>query len=296
MVSAYVAVACTAEEEACAAAAAHTAVPIAVAVALPTDILDHIKYKIKDMKIIRLTAVAFLLAMCQSSFAQYDGDGYYHPEYDTQRPTQRYSSYHSTSYIDDYEAGWCNFYGEYSPLKQYTTAKGAEERLYNTATIGFSYNYVIDEMPLTLEVGFEASGSWFSERNDYGIKTSLSFYSAKIPFNIGLRFPVAEGFWIVPYGGINVKWNIYGEERETDADGHTQTWKIFSGDYMYDNEYNRWQLGYQAGLKLVFGSCIYVGAAWKADITSFCTYWEPETHQEEKERFRGFAFSLGYIF
>ena len=87
------------------------------------------------MKAFRLTAVAFLLTMCQASFAQYDGDGYYHPEYDSQRPSSRYTSYHSTTYIDDYEAGWCNFYGEYSPLKNHTTAPGADDRTFHTATI-----------------------------------------------------------------------------------------------------------------------------------------------------------------
>ena len=248
------------------------------------------------MKAFRLTAVAFLLTMCQASFAQYDGDGYYHPEYDSQRPSSRYTSYHSTTYIDDYEAGWCNFYGEYSPLKNHTTAPGADDRTFHTATIGFSYNYVIDNTPITTEIGFEASGSWFSERYNDGSKTNLNFYSGKIPLNLGVRFPVAEGFWIVPYGGINVKWNVYGEERETDAQGNQRTWKIFSGSDMYDSDYNRWQLGYQAGLKFVIGNCVSLGAAWKADITPFCSYWEPETKSEEKERFRGFAFTLGYIF
>ena len=248
------------------------------------------------MKTIRLTTVAFLLTMCQATFAQYDGDGYYHPEYDTQRPTSHYSSYHETTYLDDYEEGWCNFYAEYSPLKLTTTAHGADDRLFHTATIGFSYNYVIDNTPATIEAGFEASGSWFSERYNDGSKTSLAFYSSKIPLNIGLRFPLAEGFWIVPYGGINLKYNIYGEETEKDVQGYTHTWRIFNEDYMYDNDYNRFQFGYQAGLKLVVGNCISIGAAWKADITSFCTYFDPGTKKEEKERFRGLAFTLGYIF
>lgn len=248
------------------------------------------------MKINRLIAVVFLLTMCQASFAQYDGDGYYHHEYDSQRPSSRYTSYHSTTYVDDYEVGWCNFYGEYSPLKNYTTAPGEDDLLFHTATIGFSYNYVIDNTPITTEVGFEASGSWFSERYNDGSKTNLNFYSGKIPLNLGVRFPVAEGFWIVPYGGINVKWNVYGEERKTDAHGNQRTWKIFSESNMYDSDYNRWQLGYQAGLKFVIGNCVSIGAAWKADITSFSTYWDKKNDEEVKERFRGLAFTLGYIF
>lgn len=248
------------------------------------------------MKTIRLTVVTFLLTICHVSFAQYDGDGYYYPEYDTQGPTTRYSSYSQTTYIDDYEEGWCNFYAEYSPLKLTTTAKGAEDRLFHTATIGFSYNYVIGESPATVEVGFEASGSWFSERLENGDKSSLSYYNGKIPLNIGLRFPVAEGFWIVPYGGLNVKWNIYGEERMRYRDGSSETWEIFNKDYMVDSDYNRFQLGYQAGLKFVIGNCVSVGAAWKADLTPFSSYYDDGTRKEEKERFRGLAFTLGYVF
>jgi hypothetical protein len=247
------------------------------------------------MKTFRLTALAILLTMCQASFAQYDGDGYYHPEYETQGPT-RYTTYHQTTYYDDFEAGWCNFYAEYSPLKQVTTARGADDRLYHTATIGFSYNYVLGASPATIEIGFEASGSWFSERLESGAKSSLSFYSAKIPLNIGLRFPLTDNLWIVPYGGINVKWNIYGQEKYTDVSGRSETWDIFNGNRMYDDDYNRFQLGYQGGLKLIIANSFSVGAAWKADITSFCSYYDPDTKQEEKERFRGFAFTLGYCF
>ncbi len=248
------------------------------------------------MKIIRLTTVAFLLTMCQVSFAQYDGDGYYHPEYDTQRPTTRYSSYHQTTYYDDLDEGWCNFYVEYSPLKLATTAHGAEDRLYHTATIGFSYNYALGQSPASIELGFEPSGSWFSERLESGTKSSLSFYNLKIPLNIAFRFPVSDGFWIVPYGGANVKWNIYGEEKITDIHGHSETYKIFDDHRMIDNDYNRFQLGYQAGIKLILARCVSVGAAWKADITPFCSYYDNLSKKEEKERFRGLSFTLGYIF
>ena len=247
------------------------------------------------MKTIRLTPVVFLLTMCQASFAQYDDDGYYHPGYDASHSSTRYSSYNPT-YVDAYEYGWCNFYGEYSPLKNYTSAPGEDDLLFHTATIGFSYNYVIYQTPVTLELGFEASGSWYSERKKDGTKDGLDFYSGKIPLNIGFRLPVAEGFWIVPYGGINVKWNIYGEQRFTDVDGRTERWKIFSQYDMYNSDYNRWQLGYQAGVKLILGNCVSIGAAWKADITPFCSYYDNLSKKEEKERFRGLSFTLGYIF
>lgn len=93
-----------------------------------------------------------------------------------------------------------------------------------------------------------------------------------------------------------MKWNIYGQEKYTDVSGRSETWDIFNGNKMFDDDYNRFQLGYQAGLKLVIANSISIGAAWKADITPFCSYYDEGTRQEEKERFRGLAFTLGYVF
>lgn len=234
------------------------------------------------MKKIRILSVAIMAVICSTASAQY------YDEYGNWRET-RYTS-NSHGYDDEFEEGWCNFYAEYAPLNMVTTAKGGEDRLYHTGTIGFSYNYPIATVA-SVELGFETSGSWFSERLSNGVKSSLSFYHSKVPLNLAFVLPVADGLWIVPFGGINVKWNIYGEERLGN-----ETWEIFNDDYMYDDDYNRFQFGYQAGVKLVIANCISLGASWKADITPFCTYYDDYSRKEEKERFKGFSFSVGYCF
>ena len=234
------------------------------------------------MEKFRIISVALLAMICSSASAQYDDYGNWHES--------RYIK-DSHSYDDEFEEGWCNFYAEYAPLKLMTTAHGAEDRLYNTATIGFSYNYPLGASIASVELGFETSGSWFSERLDNGIKSSLSFYHSKVPLNLALVLPIADGFWVVPYGGINVKWNIYGVEYYGN-----DRYVIFDEDYMNDYDYNRFQLGYQAGLKLVIANCFSIGASWKADITPFCSYYNDYSRDDEKERFKGFSFSLGYCF
>ena len=234
------------------------------------------------MKKFRIISVALMAIICSTVSAQY------YDEYGNWRENSYTRTSHS--YDNEFEEGWCNFYVEYAPMNLVTTIKGAEDRLYHTGTIGFSYNYPLGNSFASLGLGIETSGSWFSERVD-GVKTNLSFYHTKLPLNLSFVFPVADGLWIVPYGGINVKYNIYGEERTGN-----HTWKIFTDDYMYDNDYNRFQFGYQAGLKLVVANCISIGASWKADVTPFCSFYDDYTRKEEKERFKGFSFSLGYCF
>ncbi len=59
---------------------------------------------------------------------------------------------------------------------------------------------------------------------------------------------------------------------------------------MGDDDYNRFQIGYQAGLKLLFGQCFSIGAAYKGDLTPFYS------DGDISERFRGVAFQIGYCF
>lgn len=245
------------------------------------------------MKTFKYFLLVALLPVCNSAFAQYDNEGYYHPEYEPQSQA-RYTDYHQT-YYEDYTEDWGDFYLEYSPMQLVSTAKGVDNKLFHTATIGYSYLFQLGNTPLYLDAGLEASGSWFSKRYDGGEKYSMSVFYSKIPLNLVFRWNISENFAIAPFGGLFVKYNVYGEEREK-YNGETYTWKLFDEEYTNDDDYNRFQFGYQAGLKLIIGGCVSIGASWKADISSFCTYYDEWTNKEEKERFQGFAFHLGYCF
>ena len=236
-----------------------------------------------------LTAV--LLCTCNSMLAQYD------PEYDRHGyPSYSYRPDRYGSYNSDYEDGWGTFYAEYSPMQMVSTAKGVDNKTFHTATIGISYNIHLGASPVYLEPAFEVAGSWFSRRYNDGVKYSMNVYYSKIPLNLAIRLNIAEGFAIVPFGGVNVKYNFSGEEREKDANGYTQSWRLFKDNHTYDSDYKRFQAGYQAGVKFIIGNCFSIGASWKADFTPFCKYYDSGTKKEEKEKFQGFAFSLAYCF
>ena len=230
-----------------------------------------------------------MLCICSTAIAQYD---YEYDEYG--QPVYNHAQYNS--YSDDDEEGWGTFYVEYSPMQMVSSAKDVDNRTYHSATLGVSYAFQLGyNSPAYLEGAFETTGAWFSKRFNDGIKYNMDIYYSKILLNLAFRLNLADGFAIVPFGGVNLKYNIYGEEREKDGYG-TDTWRLFDDDYTYDDDYKRFQFGYQAGLKLIIGNCFSIGASWKADLTPFCKYYDSYTKKEETEKFSGFSFSLGYSF
>lgn len=235
-----------------------------------------------------ILATAMLTIVCSTAKAQYDEDGYY--RYDG------YNTNYRSNYSYEYSEDWGNFYVEYSPLQLTSTANGVDSKNFNTATIGFSYDFQLGYSPVYIDAGFETSGSWHSKRYADGEKYSMTIAFSKIPVNFAFRWNPTENFGIVPYAGVHVKYNIYGEDRVKYTNGDSESWNLFDRGRTYDDDYNRFQFGYQAGLKMIIYNCFSIGAAWKADLTPFCKYYDNQTKKEEKERFQGFAFSLAYCF
>lgn len=243
------------------------------------------------MKHISIITAAMLLFVCHTAYAQYD---YEYDEYGNPRYTE--NQHHYNSYSDDLEGGWCSVYLKYSPMQLVSSAKGVDNRTFHSATLGVSYDLQLGESPVCLEGAYEVTGLWYSKRYPGGTKYNMDLYYSKIPINMAFRLNISDGFAIVPYGGINVKWNIYGEEREKDSDGYSQKWRLFDDDYTYDDDYYRFQFGYQAGVKLLIANCFSIGASWEADLTNFCKFYDSYSRKEETEKFRGFTFQLAYCF
>ena len=243
------------------------------------------------MKQVNYLLAAILLFVCQTAAAQYDNeyDEYGNPVYRGNQPS--YNSY--SSYGDDLEDGWGTVYLKYSPMQLISSKRGVDDKTYHAATFGVSYDFQIGDSPVYFEAAYEFTGAWFSKRYPGGDKYSMDLYYSKIPLNVAFRLNLSDQFAIIPYGGINIKWNIYGEERETDATGRKYTWKLFDDDRTYDDDYRRFQFGYQAGVKLLIATAVTVGVSWEADLTNFCKYYD---NKEYTEKFQGIAFTLGYSF
>lgn len=243
------------------------------------------------MKQISSIIAALLLFVCHTASAQYD---YEYDEYGN--PVYTRNQYSYNNYSNDLEEGWCSVYLKYAPMQLTSTAKGVDAKTFHSVTFGVSYDYQLGDSPAYLEGAYEASGAWFSKRYSDGVKYSMDLYYCKIPLNLAFRLNLSDAFAIVPYGGLNIKWNIYGEEREKDSQGYSQKWKLFDDGKTYDDDYDRFQFGYQAGIKLIIGNVFSIGASWEADLTNFCKYYNSNTQKEEKEKFKSFVFQLAYCF
>ena len=235
------------------------------------------------MKILKSIFVATLLFLCNSASAQYE-DGYYY--------NQSYNSYQSRSYdYYDYDS-WGDFFLEYSPMKLVTNKSGYDDLNFNGFTVGFKYAFRFGYSPVFMDAGFETTGAYFSEsytEDHEKVKHNIDLYFSKIPINLGFRFDIGEAFAIVPYGGVHLTINISGKEREKTSHGEYR-WNLFDEDDMNDCAYNRFQVGYQGGLKFIIFNTLSIGASYKGDFTPI--YSEDGV----KQKFRGFAFNIGYCF
>ena len=241
--------------------------------------------------------IAVLLLACNAAFAQYEDEYYYN-----QRP---YQSYERSSYGYDYD-NWGTVYFEYSPMKLVLSedhGNGNEKLSFNGFTIGFNYAFRLGYSPAFIETGFETTGTYFSEtynevyqkddyHNHYGssekVKHSYDIYFSKIPVNIGLRFDVSDAFAIVPYAGLHLTINIAAEERFKNNYGDSEKYSLFDEDYMGDDAYKRFQVGYQGGLKFILFNTVSIGASYKGDLTPLYSEFGV------KEKFRGLSFHIGY--
>lgn len=233
------------------------------------------------MKKAKLFAVALLLTVCNSVFAQYDD--YYYDSYHT--TTVRNSYY-------DFEEGLGNIYFCYSPLKLVTDLKGVDNLNFNAFSIGYNYTAALGG-PACIDVAFETTGAFYSEKyyDDYDerVKHTYEFYFAKLPVSLALYLSANENFAFVPYAGLYGKMNISGKETFKDSHGK-ESYNLFDEDDIGSDDFNRFQFGYQAGFKMILFSTVSVGASYTGDLTPVYS------DHEESQRFRGFNFSLGFSF
>lgn len=131
---------------------------------------------------------------------------------------------------------------------------------------GFSVGYtqgssISTDMPLFLEYGAAFKYLSKSDKED-GVKASIDLATIKVPVNIAYRFAMPNGkFTVAPYAGANAKFHIFGNEKLSYKD-ESESASLFDGD----DAAKRFQLGFQIGVNVDFGSA-YVGVSYSKDIT-----------------------------
>lgn len=236
------------------------------------------------MNYLKILTICLLLSVCHVVYAQYDDEYYYrqgnYGEY--------YSRSSSSSLFGSYDS-WSTFYIEYSPVKLKSTDSHGKSTNLHGFTFGYSYAMNLGGSPVFLEMGAEATGAFSFSIHDsyyedyygnYGEDHSLAIYSTRIPVNLLFRWNLNDYFALIPYGGINARLNISAQDHY-DGYGSYSSYDID----LFDGSLNRFQMGFQAGLKMMIGNVVSIGAGYKGDLTG-----------SKHDKLNGLTIQLGYCF
>lgn len=185
------------------------------------------------------------------------------------------------------EKSYSSVYAEYNMNTLSISGEGASasQSGWNGFSVGWNQGTNISEgTPLYLEYGLAFQYLSKSDKED-GVKESINLGTAKIPVNLAYRFALPNSkISITPYAGLNAKFHIWGNVKESYG-SQSVSQSLFEGD----ESANRFQVGFQVGGKVDFGSA-YVGISYSKDITSF------ESESNYKTTFGSTSITVGYNF
>ena len=194
--------------------------------------------------------------------------------------------------------GWSTFGIEYLP-SSLNPDKGDSQSFTGIGLTWTKATSIMQDQPIFLEAGIGLQYSFYSESeneeyyNGFGYSTyeteeNWKMASLKVPVNVIYSYQVPNtNISVDPYLGLRFRFNVYGEVEEK-ADGDSESYNLFDKDDMgsSDDTWNRFQLGWQIGVKARFNNSFYVGVAYGSDFGEVC----------EKVKVSETQLSLGFVF
>lgn len=201
------------------------------------------------MKMIKAIMVAVALTASTSAFAQF---------------TNAKSAASATSSDNN---GWSTFYFEYSPSKLNYDGDDSDSESFTGLSLGYNRAFSIsNSAPLFIETGLGLQYSFFSrDVKSYYSDEEIKFYwlSAKVPVELLYAWQIPNSaVELIPHAGINLRLNILGKEKYDGED-----YDLFDKDDMggSDNTLNRFQIGWQIGVKARFNKRFMIGLSYGSD-------------------------------
>lgn len=234
----------------------------------------------ENMKTARILMVVSLLVLATSASAQLS------------------SNPSSTSDTD----GWNSVWVEWNPSTFKVDVKDADNQSFTGISAGYSQSFnVVPLKPVFMEFGIGVQYSFYEEKwkeqeyyeyeDEYYWSTrkqSLDLWSVKIPVNLTYKYNMPNGIVsLLPFVGANVRFNLIGKRH--DYIGYKTLEKnVFDKDDMdgSKNTYNRFQLGWNIGVKAIFGKHIMAGLSYGNDFSEIA----------KKTTISTTTISLGYAF
>ena len=246
------------------------------------------------MKKIKLFAVATMLVFCSGAYAQF---------------TNTSSSTSSTSVNSD---GWSTIWVEYNSVGIKYDTKGTDDESATGLSFGYSQAFPITQStPLFLELGLGVQYSFNTNDNLYlysydedgdikdykkldnaELKTTL--FSAKIPVNLIYAYQIPNSsVKIMPFIGANLRYNLSGKQKysfdgDEDVDEEKLEKDVFDKKDMGSSKatWNRFQLGWNIGVKARFGENFLVGLSYGNDFSELA----------KKTKMQTTSITFGYTF
>lgn len=224
----------------------------------------------KKFKTILLIAV---LASSANSFAQFSN-----------------SSASSSSPSD----GWNTIWVQWNP-SQFSPDKG-DSHSFTGFSLGYSHAFPLsNSIPLLVEAGVGLQYSFYKEDlgEDYGISVEekINMFSAKVPVHVLYDWQIPNSsVSIIPFAGLNMRFNISGKLKyeEDDDYGYGESYdaNLFDKDEMDGDQWKRFQIGWELGVKAKFNNKFMVGVSYGQDFSEIA----------EKVKIHTTSITLGYCF
>ena len=151
------------------------------------------------------------------------------------------------------------------------------------------------EQPLGVQYSFykEDLGDGYDYYyDDYDAEQKFSMFSFKIPVNLLYKFDIPNStVSLMPHAGINLRYNLSAKMKYTYEDYYYDESKevdLFDKKDMGSDKatWNRFQLGWQIGVKARFGQSFLVGVSYGSDFSEIA----------KKTKISTTTISLGYAF
>ncbi|MDE5941453.1 MAG: outer membrane beta-barrel protein [Muribaculaceae bacterium] len=182
--------------------------------------------------------------------------------------------------------------------------KGADNSYFNGFGLGYNIDFrVSDALPLYVGTGLDLRFLFNNETiidadnyNPLEVKTKTRFINLNLPVNVSYRVPVAQGFYLTPQLGLDLRAQLDGRLQTNASVAGPESfglystttqndYNLFSKDDMGDAHYRRFQFGWHAALNFEYNR-FNLGLSYGTDFVKL-----------HKNLGAGhFLVSLGYVF
>lgn len=200
--------------------------------------------------------------------------------------------------------GWNTIWVQWNP-SQFSPDKG-DSQSFTGLSLGFSHAFpVSNSIPLLVEAGVGLQYSFFkedldefddydSDYSDYSVEQKVNMFSAKIPVHIMYDWQIPNSsVSIIPFAGLNMRFNFSGKEKieyskylKDYYEMEDEDVNLFDKKEMDGDQWNRFQIGWELGVKAKFNNKFLVGVSYGQDFSEIA----------EKTKIHTTSITLGYCF